>query len=104
MDDLDQQLDQAVSDLMDPQPTVSSEQAEAQGRGMPADLVGVLHGGALPIPLQQSRGNVAEEVRRQVQLSELLQLANLGQRIVEAHLPRVHFQLLNGERSGSAAS
>jgi hypothetical protein len=63
---------------------------------MAADLVSVLHGSALPIPLQQSRSNVAEEVLWQVELSELSQLANFLERVIEAHPPRIHFQLLKG--------
>jgi hypothetical protein len=61
---------------------------------MAADLVSVLHGGALPIPLQQSRSNVTEKVLWQLELSELLQLANRLERIIEAHSPWIHFQLL----------
>jgi hypothetical protein len=59
VDDLDQQLDKAVGDLLCPQPAVSSDQGAAQGSGMTADLVSVLHRGALPIPLQQSRAEGA---------------------------------------------
>ena len=61
---------------------------------MAADLVSILHGGALPIALQQSRSSVTEEILWQFELSEQLQLANLREHVIEARPARIHFQLL----------
>ena len=58
---------------------------------MASDLVSVLDGGALPIPLQQSRSNVTKEVLWKVKLSELLQLANHLECVIEARPPRIRF-------------
>jgi hypothetical protein len=63
---------------------------------MAADLVSVLHRGALPIPLQQPRRKVTEEVLWQIELSKFSQLANRLERVIEAHPPWTHFQLLKG--------
>ena len=60
---------------------------------MAADLVSVLHGGALPILLRQSRSNVTEKVLWQLELSELLQLANRLERVIEAHPPLDPFSI-----------
>jgi hypothetical protein len=68
----------------------------SQYRRNDIDFVSILHGGALPIPLQQSRSSVAEDVLWQFKLSELLQLPNLRERVIEARPAQIHFQLLKG--------
>jgi hypothetical protein len=93
-----------VGDLLCPQPAVSSDQAVAQGSGVAADLVSVLHRGALPIPLQEPRSNVTEEVQWQIELSKLSQLANRLERIIEPTRPESIFSCWRGEYSVSVVS
>jgi hypothetical protein len=87
----DQQVDQAVGHLPLTFPQQRRQQGHRRLRGLPQPAAQVrrrLHRGPRPPPGHHLRRDVGEQPRRQADRPDRLQLADLGQHRVQAHVPR----------------
>jgi hypothetical protein len=83
--DLDQQLDQAVDHLALARRAVEGQQRQADAPGVPAQLPGALDRRTSAEPLDLIRMQAAQQVRRQRQGAQHLELADLSQQALQAN-------------------
>jgi len=85
VDDVDEQLHQVVGDLLRPQLAEGGDHRVAGGLGVRAQLHGPLGRRPLPVAVQHSTCDASEEIAREADAAERLQLVDLGPGTLDPH-------------------
>ena len=96
MSDIQQQFNQDIDDFLPPAPTIGSKQGEADGTGMAAHLLEVLNGDAVTVTVQGLGRHMSEQVRRQAELVDALQLRDFLEDAREAERTGIVLECVEG--------